>query len=202
MLDAAIGLQNKGHHVDIYTSHCDPKHCFDEVKDRELTAAMRARLTGIVGKVHVVVAGDWLPRSILGRFMILCAILRQLVLSLYITLFCPDYDVVFVDQLSACIPIIRYKRNVRVMMYCHFPDKYLSPRTSWLKQVYRVPFDWIEGWTTGMADCLVVNSKFTASVVASAFPRLHGVPRVVYPAVDIAPPRQHGDIFALTRFLK
>lgn len=33
VVDAAVGLQNKGHKVTIFTSHCDPKHCFDEARD-------------------------------------------------------------------------------------------------------------------------------------------------------------------------
>ena len=33
VVDAAVGLQNRGHNVVIYTSHCDPKHCFDEARD-------------------------------------------------------------------------------------------------------------------------------------------------------------------------
>ena len=33
IVDAALGLQKLGHSVDIYTSHHDPKHCFDETRD-------------------------------------------------------------------------------------------------------------------------------------------------------------------------
>lgn len=33
VIDAAVGLQNRGHKVVIFTSHCDPKHCFDEARD-------------------------------------------------------------------------------------------------------------------------------------------------------------------------
>ena len=33
VVDAAMGLQNYGHKVVIFTSHCDPKHCFDEARD-------------------------------------------------------------------------------------------------------------------------------------------------------------------------
>lgn len=33
VVDAALGLQNLGHSVDIYTSHHDPNHCFDETRD-------------------------------------------------------------------------------------------------------------------------------------------------------------------------
>lgn len=33
VVDAAVGLQKRGHKVVIFTSHCDPKHCFDEARD-------------------------------------------------------------------------------------------------------------------------------------------------------------------------
>lgn len=39
IIDAAVGLQNLGHKVVIYTSHCDPRHCFDEARDGELLIA-------------------------------------------------------------------------------------------------------------------------------------------------------------------
>lgn len=33
VVDAAVGLQNRGHKVVIFTSHCDPGHCFEEARD-------------------------------------------------------------------------------------------------------------------------------------------------------------------------
>ena len=33
IIDAAVGLQELGHKVTIFTSHCDPTHCFDEARD-------------------------------------------------------------------------------------------------------------------------------------------------------------------------
>lgn len=33
VVDAAVGLQKRGHKVIIFTSHCDPAHCFDEARD-------------------------------------------------------------------------------------------------------------------------------------------------------------------------
>lgn len=33
VIDAAVGLQNRGHKVTIFTSHCDAQHCFDEARD-------------------------------------------------------------------------------------------------------------------------------------------------------------------------
>jgi alpha-1,3/alpha-1,6-mannosyltransferase len=36
VIDAAVGLKNRGHKVTIFTSHCDPAHCFDEARDGKL----------------------------------------------------------------------------------------------------------------------------------------------------------------------
>lgn len=33
VVDAAVSLQNRGHRVVIFTSFCDPGHCFDEARD-------------------------------------------------------------------------------------------------------------------------------------------------------------------------
>jgi alpha-1,3/alpha-1,6-mannosyltransferase len=33
VVDAAVGLKNRGHKVTIFTSHCDKQHCFDEARD-------------------------------------------------------------------------------------------------------------------------------------------------------------------------
>lgn len=33
VVDAALGLQKLGHTVDIYTSHHDPSHCFEETRN-------------------------------------------------------------------------------------------------------------------------------------------------------------------------
>lgn len=35
VIDAAVGLQNLGHKVTIYTSYCDKNHCFEEARDGE-----------------------------------------------------------------------------------------------------------------------------------------------------------------------
>jgi hypothetical protein len=38
VIDAAVGLQNRGHMVTIFTSHCDPNHCFEEARNGKLSA--------------------------------------------------------------------------------------------------------------------------------------------------------------------
>lgn len=141
------------------------------------------------GTLQVRVLGNTIvPPNILGRFSILCAILRQLHLALILTSSgeLKDYDWVFVDQLSACIPLLRVAApHLQILFYCHFPDYLLAPRKSLVKSLYRIPFDWFEAVTTGMAHSIVVNSNFTKSVFEQAFPRIKSVPGVVYPCVDV-----------------
>jgi glycosyltransferase involved in cell wall biosynthesis len=176
ILDAALGLQSLGHSITIYTSHCDPNHCFDEARD---------------GTLAVKVAGNSIvPASVLGGFKILCAILRQFHLLLYLyfsgTLASLNPDIVVMDQLSAGLGVLRLLApDVRSLFYIHFPDKLLASREGVLRAAYRIPFDAFEGLTTGLADGLVVNSKFTRGVVQGAFTELRGRDlRVVYPCVD------------------
>lgn len=132
-----------------------------------------------------------IPQAVLGRFAILCAILRQVHLILQIALFSDELAKLtptsfFVDQLSAGIPLLRLLQpRPRVIFYCHFPDKLLPKKGSPLKSLYRLPFDSLESWSTGCSDTIVVNSKFTRSVFAEAFPGLrHRKPGVIYPCVD------------------
>lgn len=53
--------------------------------------------------------------------------------------------------------------GVRILFYCHFPDQLLTGRVGLAKRLYRMPIDWMEEVTTGMADVVVVNSKFTGA---------------------------------------
>lgn len=51
VIDAAVGLQNRGHSVTIFTSHCDPQHCFDEARDGKLYLGVRTLVAYIGAKV-------------------------------------------------------------------------------------------------------------------------------------------------------
>lgn len=130
----------------------------------------------------------------MGRFAILCAILRQLHLILQICVFSSELQrlkptAFLIDQLSAGIPLLRILQpGPRVLFYCHFPDKLLAKKGGLIKRIYRWPFDSIESWSTGCSDGIVVNSKFTRSVFKDAFPRLKDrIPGVIYPCVDTQP---------------
>jgi len=46
VIDAAVGLQDLGHKVTIFTSYRDKNHCFDEAKDGEPTRPCTQSHTG------------------------------------------------------------------------------------------------------------------------------------------------------------
>ncbi|KAF8898238.1 hypothetical protein CPB84DRAFT_1780681, partial [Gymnopilus junonius] len=184
VVDAALGLQNLGHTVDLYTSYHDPNHCFEETRD---------------GTLNVHHIRPPFPRSLHGKLHILFAHLRQLHLTFHLLSHTsPDYDVYFVDQLSTCVPFLRTLGHTRVVFYCHFPDKLLANgafvegsgsmmrRGGLLKKLYRLPMDWLEEVTTRQADVILANSGFTARVFRAYFPSITQMPRVVYPGINIS----------------
>ncbi|KAJ3107051.1 Alpha-1,3-mannosyltransferase-like protein [Phlyctochytrium planicorne] len=179
VVDAAVGLQNLGHKVRIYTSHHDSKHCFEETAN---------------GTLEVKVYGDFLPRHIGGKFMIFFALLRSLYLSfclLVISICNPSppgviaSDVALVDQISLAIPVFKLLFP-RVVFYCHFPDRLLTKRVSLLKRLYRLPFDFVEEATTGMADEILVNSQFTQQVFKQEFKSIRRLPIILHPGIQIS----------------
>lgn len=170
VVDAALALQARGCRVQVWTAHYDPGRCFAETR-----------------RLAVRCAGAWLPRSLWGRGHAVCAALRMAFVALYVLLLSGEHADAFIcDQVSACIPILRLARTrKKVLFYCHFPDQLLTKRESFLKRLYRMPLDWLEEYTTGMADCIVVNSKFTASVFKETFKSLsHINPDVLYPSLN------------------
>ncbi|OQR82667.1 alpha-1,3-mannosyltransferase [Achlya hypogyna] len=176
IVNAAVALQSKGHTVHLFTSHHDVGHCFEETRG-----------TGSLAR-FVVVYGDWLPRTILGRMYAACAILRMLYITGRLALQQWDADVFFVDQVALPVPLLRALLGRPVYFYGHYPDKLLCvDRASRLKQLYRYPLDKLEELTTCAADTIVVNSKFTASVFQNAFPMLQSRQlSILYPPVNLA----------------
>ncbi|KAH9523586.1 Alpha-1,3-mannosyltransferase-like protein [Bulinus truncatus] len=171
VIDAALALKSRGHSVQFITSHHDVTHCFQETKD---------------GTLKVTVVGDWLPRTIFGKCYAFCAYLRMIVAAVYFVIFGTKSNVLFVDQISACIPVLKLA-SAKVIFYCHFPDMLLTQRKSIFKKMYRMPIDYIEEKTTGMADCILVNSKFTAEIFHQTFQSLHRIqPEVLYPIPDFS----------------
>jgi len=79
----------------------------------------------------VTVVANWFPRSIFGRCRALCMYLRMIFAALYLCFFSSNrnlVDVVFVDQVSHCVPILKIFSNFKVLFYCHYPDQLLSKK--------------------------------------------------------------------------
>lgn len=168
VVDAALALKNKGHEVSFVTSHHDPDHCFTETKD---------------GTIPVTVVGDWLPRNIFGKFFALCAYVRMVYAASYMFFLDQRPDVVFCDLVSVCIPVLRLYVP-HVIYYCHHPDQLLSSPGSRWKSFYRAPLNYLEEITTGQAQKIFVNSKYTGTVFKETFKRLKVEPEVLYPSIN------------------
>ncbi|UYV65740.1 ALG2, partial [Cordylochernes scorpioides] len=108
-------------------------------------------------------SGAWIPRSLFGKCHALMAYLRMIYAAFWLGLSpsAPVPDVVYVDQVSACIPVLNLFLTAYVLFFCHFPDQLLTDRKTTPKKLYRAAIDAIEECTTGMADLVLVNSKFT-----------------------------------------
>lgn len=189
VVDAALELKTYGHSVDIFTAHHDPRRCFVETRDGSLPPI----------RVH----GNWFPRHIFGFAHALCAVFRCWIVALAICFSGTKYDAIFVDQVSAVLPLFKLLRpSIKILFYCHFPDLLLSKRGNWLRRLYRWPLDTLEESTTGQADLVLVNSAYTADIFAKTFLKLHrkGVfPRVLYPATRMMSISEQIDIIASWR---
>lgn len=144
------------------------------------------------------------PASLGGRLSILFSILRQLALVLSVGVVSNELkrlnpDVIVVDQLSACVPFFRLLcPKAKVLFYGHYPDRLLAKEgegfAKYAKKAYRLPFDAIEGWSTGCSDGIVVNSKFTRAVFRATFPYTQKRDlKVIYPCVDTGRTPTSGD---------
>lgn len=122
-----------------------------------------------------------IPRTFYGSFYVVCAILRQLHLTLSMIFNDKEkFDVIFVDQLSANIPLLKLTGakvkywlqliytyytlfililcNRKILFYCHFPDKLLTQRETTMKSLYRIPIDIIEELTTGNRFICIIST--------------------------------------------
>eukprot|EP01031_Cornospumella_fuschlensis_P034327 gene34327-41547_t len=149
VVQVACCLQKMGYEVDIYTTHHDVNHCFEETKP-----------DGVLGK-NIHVHGDFLPRHFFGLFTAFFAILRMMYLAYVISIFLDpnEYDCAIIDGVSAPVPTLRWG-GYRVVYYCHFPDLLLcTDRSSLLKRTYRLLMDYIEMQSTSAANLILVNSE-------------------------------------------
>ena len=171
MVDAAVGLQQAGHDVRLFTAAHDPAECFDEIRD---------------GTLRVSVLPNRIPAHVGSHLRAPCMIARTAVLGARVGRRHGPFDVILCDLIAQVIPVLRHVSDARIIFYCHYPDRLLTPLRGGVYSLYRAPLDWWEGWATGMADRVLVNSQFTVGVFRRTFTRLSAMPlEVVYPAVEI-----------------
>ena len=172
-MDAATWLAAAGHRVVILTAHHDRARAFPETVDGTLDVRMRGR---------------FLPAHVFQRLRAPCAIARMAWLALATARLAARPDVVVCDLAAHAIPLARIAARAPVILYCHHPDRLLVPERRGLYRWYRAPIDRLEEFGTGMADRVLVNSRFTATRLHDAFPRLRALtPVVVHPGVDPEP---------------
>eukprot|EP01095_Lingulamoeba_sp_RSL-Kostka_P008425 TRINITY_DN2815_c0_g1_i1.p1 TRINITY_DN2815_c0_g1~~TRINITY_DN2815_c0_g1_i1.p1 ORF type:complete len:451 (-),score=134.22 TRINITY_DN2815_c0_g1_i1:36-1388(-) len=171
VVDAAVGLQSlNDFSVHVFTSHCSPDHSFSETQD---------------GTLEVTIFGDFLPQTVFGLFKAPCAILRMIYVTIQVLKLHSKkpFDAYFIDQVSIPVPLIKLI-NSRVLFYCHYPDKLLVQSKSLLKNIYRFPLDFSEEITTGAANKVLVNSRFTKGIFKQSFKKINTDPDVLYPGIN------------------
>lgn len=173
VVETATALKKAGHHVEVFTSYHDPQRAFTETID---------------GTLDVHVHDSIIPRSIFGIFLNPMATIRFFWTTAKVMMrhknLAGGYDIIFVDQISSTIPLLKYSGS-KVVYYCHFPDLLLSSRGSWIKRLYRLPIDFLEEITTAQADVILVNSQFTLNIFHNTFKSIKRSPTVLYPTVHV-----------------
>jgi alpha-1,3/alpha-1,6-mannosyltransferase len=190
VVDAALELDARGHDVTLFVGDRQEAQ-LDEVK---------------AGRVRVVASGRRLPAHVAQRLRAPAAILRAAWAARALARARPRPDVVVVDLVPHVIPLVRRLAGAPVACYCHFPDLLLAPRRRGLYALYRAPLDRLEERGLRAADRVLVNSRFTASVVQVTFPRLDAASlQIVHPGCDVddaLPPPWAGEplILSVNRF--
>ncbi|KAL7559009.1 hypothetical protein ACA910_016356 [Epithemia clementina (nom. ined.)] len=127
MLQLAQASVVLGHSIQLWTTKCDPHHCFAPLKPN--TGALHPLL-------HVV--GQWIPPTLLignGVGRALCSNVRLLYLSYQVSRHIyrhrvhePPPDVIVLDGLPTPLPFLQYfwAPTASLLFYCHFPDQLLT----------------------------------------------------------------------------
>eukprot|EP00520_Triparma_pacifica_P010400 CAMPEP_0118672366 /NCGR_PEP_ID=MMETSP0785-20121206/22501_1 /TAXON_ID=91992 /ORGANISM="Bolidomonas pacifica, Strain CCMP 1866" /LENGTH=226 /DNA_ID=CAMNT_0006567321 /DNA_START=11 /DNA_END=688 /DNA_ORIENTATION=+ len=179
---------NGGSNVAIYTTRCDPSHCFSQVKPGGLLCSCVER------------RGTWIPCNLGGMGTVAFSNLRVWYLGLCLAVDVifrgRKCDVVVIDVLPTALPLLKLLLpSLPLCFYCHFPDKYLVRNTvngvqvskpSLARRIYRYPMDKMEEVCMSSADVVGVNSEFTRGVFRDAFLGMRDVEtEVLYPAINL-----------------
>ena len=190
VVDAALELGARGHDVTLF------------VGDRQ-----QAQLEDVrAGRVRVAAVGARLPAHVAQRLRAPAAILRAAWAARALGRVRPGFDVIVCDLVAHVIPLLRRLVRAPVAYYCHFPDVLLAPRRRGLYALYRAPLDRLEAAGVAAADRVLVNSRFTGSIVQVTFPDLDAdAVEVIPPGVEVdatPPPPPSGEplVLSVNRF--
>ncbi|KAF8129205.1 hypothetical protein EV363DRAFT_1169241, partial [Boletus edulis] len=178
-----LGLQALGHTVDIYTSHHDPNHCFDETRDGNrphrrpldlhFTLFQQAPSPYTTSSRPSRAIG--MANSISFSPSLTCTRTRRLLCRPTLDLYTP--------------PPCAHRTTPSFLL--SFPRQATRTwrvrrrRIAKAKPLYRYPMDYLEEVTTRQADTLVANSKFTARITRAHLSSITSTPKVVYPGINI-----------------
>jgi alpha-1,3/alpha-1,6-mannosyltransferase len=183
IVDLALELRSLDHEVVLFTGSHDPHRCFEETLCADGTHAL-----------WILLVGSWIPRSLFGYFHAVLANLRCVYMTMYLLICKERPDIVILDQVSFPILLLRMFTKTKVIFYCHFPDFLLVNQFSRLRSLYRLPLNFLEQVSTGMAHKILVNSHYTLGVFVNAFAFLYRIgvcPEVVYPITVEAEKKLH-----------
>jgi alpha-1,3/alpha-1,6-mannosyltransferase len=96
-------------------------------------------------------------------------------------------DLWILDQVPLPLALLSFLGQ-KTIFYCHFPDCLLARHETLLQKLYRLPIDYIEESSIGLAGQVLVNSRFTEVVFSATFKRLYAkgiCPKVVYPTATL-----------------
>jgi alpha-1,3/alpha-1,6-mannosyltransferase len=188
VVDAALELGARGHAVTLF------------IGDRQEAQLDEVR----AGRLRVVAVGRFLPAHVAQRGRAPASIARAAWAARALRRSMPDVDVVVCDAVPHVIPVVRRLVRAPVVCYCNFPDLLLTPRRRrGLYALYRAPIDRLEAAGLGAAARVLVNSRFSASVVQATFPRLSADRiEILYPGVAVGetppPPAPAGEMLVLS----
>jgi alpha-1,3/alpha-1,6-mannosyltransferase len=170
MVDAALSLQARGHHVTMHVAEHDPVRSFAATRD---------------GRLSVQVCRGGLPLQLFGRVRLPLAVARDIRAASTALGSGERLDALVCDAVAQAVPLLRRRTDAPILFYGHYPDSLLTPpRRGWYRW-YRVPIDRWEERGLNAADHVLVNSAFTAAAFRDTFPNLRRPPQVLHPAVDL-----------------
>lgn len=153
VVNAARHLQSAGHRVTIFTTAYDPQHGFAAGGD----------------PLDIRVRGGFLPERTWFGLAALCSVGRMSYLALSAASSTERFDLVFCDLVPHVVPLLKRISSAKVLFYCHFPDQLLAPQRGGVHQPYRTWLARLEASGMRAADRVVVNSRFTESMVRRTF---------------------------------